>query len=214
MSFEWPCQKSQRLRADLGYGDKPVVPAPSAEFHINPIINGQRYQPVLDRPEWVDLEEGFEFSTQYQVGSFLKKAAGAWQPGQNMVVDYELSGPLEQLVGSSGASDYKSAGLFFIRRNGDPGWTGQPPYEGDRWYCGETLPVAAGRHVVEVPLVFEAWGGPTVRPEYVPTPAQFAAALADPEWLALIFGDDTGRAHSVIAKAPGIILKVYRLDVV
>ena len=71
----------------------------------------------------------------------------------------------------------------------------------------------AGRHSTSVPLVFSEWGGATVAPDVPPlTEQDFAEALADPEWIGMVLGDRTGRAHSWIAPVPGIRLTIHSLE--
>lgn len=211
------CWKARSRRAQLGYGSGPVVPsapggAPSAPasslaWHVNPIINGVRYEPPAELPEWID--GSFEVPSTGPIGCILQRCT--LPLSGTMRIDYELGGAIELLRGQEGIA---SMGLFFVSRR-DRFWSGLAAYGENttRWYSNAFLPITAGRHSAEVPLIFDQWGGPTIADQPLPTAADFAAALADAEWCGPIFGDGTGRAHSWQAAGRGVFFTLHSFSV-
>src|SRR5829696_7135256 len=121
-------------------------------YHINTIINGVRHEPPAGLPEWSNGD--IEFPVEQQIGTIMKLATGPFPLGGMMTIDYDLSGPIEQMLGSVDRTDYITAGLWFIRR-GDRYWSGMPPLEHKtRWYSNAMLLTSPGRTRYSVPLNF------------------------------------------------------------
>lgn len=215
-----------QIRECLGLRDKkiaagldpnrPLLPTASIgrPWHVNPIINGQRFKPVPSLDEWIDGD--FEFpSSATGIGYLLRRPDGPLPEGGLLRIVYTISGPADQLVGATNGTQYGVTGLFFIRR-GDRGWSGLPPFEhATRFYSAGSWPLReAGTHVAEAQLLYSAWGGTSAKypntDQDVPAPTieEFRAALADPEWVGLLFGDDTGRGHGTRATVPGIRCRI------
>ena len=121
----WFGTKKRPWQPPSGPPLSPFIPPAPGMYHINPIINGQRYQPPAGLPQWSNGD--IEFPVEQQVGTIMKRVIEPLIHGGRMSIDYELSGPVDELLGSADRTGLRLSGLMV-----------HPP-----WRCELVRPAAA-----------------------------------------------------------------------